>query len=957
MPRYKIEDSVTGRTALIEGDSPPTEAEVKELFANLPDADKSATLHISPDSGRKPENEDKALPLPLDVGEGETVLVHPKDRSKASLIGEPAPREQEGMLLANSPSLKSLSPAQKAKDAIHTTLYNLSKEVLPIVGAVGAPILAAPGIAATGPAAPATAALVGAGGYAAGKGLHRALFPQQSEEGLLNAFKNTGKDYAEGIGLELLGPVGGKTAEFATRNLLPKGVAAKRMFRGTDMAEFAKNRADSQAILDEFKGAKLTNGQMTNDPRILQLERDTINSPDPFLNAYEIHIKGRPNATTRLGLQRANNADAIRQRLDETIPQASSDDILYSLMTKQKGEADAVLNAAPSVTRGETGQRIVNRVRTEQAADRTIKDQLYNDIPDYDMPLTTLEKELQRIKGEGYDQATQAEVDSVVNHLQRLMNDQHTVGMGKSQAIQRTLNQRFNGSTPGAAAEYDTLKNALIQDRNLFDDAVKNGDIALHDGKLVYPSQLRDEIATAQRVTDNLKGQMEQIPPTYDFDGMRQTIMESEQVPQIVKGTLMGGVKMSDDAANQRLVEAYKRYLGKEPPRVQDNRVAALQAQIDDKLSGTSRLTNILDNVQPAETVSGPAAKANDFYRNTYAPKYKDGTVGAALERGNQSNKLNLTFEDIADRFAKSPTQAQDLIKTVGQADAAEIMAQHFKSNIKQMAADGKSHKQIQSYIANNRDVINAYGIGQEVWPMSKSVKDSRDLEKLTGLSPSAFVDNMLNTRDNGKAAAEVMARFRDNPNAKKAVQREVSEYLQGKMASTELINGEQGFKPIQDFIKRNDKALAIIYRDNPAGYRAIKAAQDLLIREGRIQKTTGTAGSQTGELIRGRMADFSRTIAGSLAAAAGASGSGAAAAATAGVSVAAGMKIYQARVNQWITKAMFDPKAARVLVDAYKGNPEATKRMMTKIRAMGYGAKAISEREPAEETTEEETE
>jgi len=35
MPKYQIEDTETGRTMVVEGDAPPSESDVQELFANV----------------------------------------------------------------------------------------------------------------------------------------------------------------------------------------------------------------------------------------------------------------------------------------------------------------------------------------------------------------------------------------------------------------------------------------------------------------------------------------------------------------------------------------------------------------------------------------------------------------------------------------------------------------------------------------------------------------------------------------------------------------------------------------------------------------------------------------------------------------------------------------------------------------------------------------------------------
>lgn len=891
MPKYQIEDTETGRKMVVEGEAPPSDDDVRELFASQ----------------------------------------SPKDA---------APAQQQ-----SGPELRSISPAQKAKDKLNTVLYKTSEAVLPLIGGVAAPLIASPGIAATGPAAPAVAAAAGAAGYAGGKALHRTLFPQN--ETLLDAFKKTGSDLQEGMAYELLGPAAAKFGSAVYRAASPKAAAGKQLLDGTDLEAFARNRQSGQDVLDTFPGAKLTPGQLSNDSRILARERQTINEPDQMFNAFMAATR-QPNAKTRIDMQKAGNVQAVRNTLDQRIP-GNFDDTLYELMGQQKS-AQSALKSAPKATIGETGERALSLIRGKQAADAAKKNQLYDAIPSYDLPMPNLQQELGRIRGQAYDLSTQRELDAIAGHIDRVLASD-IPGTQKAQAIQRSLNQRFTVSTPGAAQEFDALKTAMNADRAGFDDAVKTGDIALYNGQLVYPGKINAEKAGIEGQIAKIQAEMDNLPQGYNFDELRKAVMLDKNVPQIAKDTLIGGNNMSADQANQRVVDAYKKYIG-EPPTQLDPRISTLESQLADKQAGITRLDDVLNNIKPADEVAGPAAAANDFYKGVYSPKYKDGTVGQVLQKGNESNRLALTPEEIGRRFTQSPTQAQDLIRTVGKDEAAGVMRNWYQSEIKRIADEG-GYKQVQSFINRNRDTINAYGIGQDVWPLMKASRDTEALNKVIGMDSNGFVQSIIDRADNGKAAAEIMARVRGNKAAEQGLQRKVSEYLQEKMASSELITGEEGMKQISSQLKNYDKALKIIYRNNPGGYQAIKQAQQLLTMEQRINKVQGTPGSQTGEITKGAISTLTKILTPVIGGGAGmAAGFGAAGAA--GVTAGAALAARQVAINRYLTKAMFEPETARELIRVYKGNPESVKKAGKTITNLMYATQPVGRAQERMTQTEE---
>jgi hypothetical protein len=875
MPKYQIEDTETGRTMIVEGDAPPSDVDVQELFAN---------------------------------------------------VSEPA---------TAGPELRSLSPAKKAKDALHTLLYRTSENVLPFAGAIAAPVMSAPGIAATGPFAPATAAATGAAGYAGGKALHRTLFPR--DETLLDSFKKTGNDLTEGLYYELLGPTAGATFGKANRafGITPKAAAAKRLLDKTDVPTFEANLKASQQVLDDIPGAQLTPGSMSGDNRVLAAERQLLSQDsDSLFKQFMRSTTGAPSAKTRLDLGRAGNAKAIRGRMQQTAP-GNYDDLLYALQ-QQSDDANKALDRVGNVnvTIGGVGDDALNAVNTAKATDTATKNALYAKIPDYEIPLPNLDETVKRIRGGVYDQATQKELDSITGHIDRVLQNRQLTGMEKAQAIQRTLNQRFQGSTPGAVDEFASLKDAIAKDRATFDAKVDAGDVALFDGKLVYPGEVKQQQA-------NIAKRIEQLRSTgqgkADLDAIEQAVLSVNPAEAKVKGETPASYA-------ERITKTYNRWLndGKVQPVAGNQLPENVVKEIDDLTAKSTQLDDMLANLKPADSVTGPAQEANKFYREVYAPKYKQGTVGQVLERGNESNRLNYTPEEIGRKFLQSPTQAQDLIRAVGQDDAAAIARNWYQSEIRRMVDDGKSAKQVRSFMQRNRDVVNAYGIGQDVWPLAKAAQQREVLAKVTGMEPKALVDALLAPNDGGKSARELMARVKGNKAAEQGLQRIVMETIEQRMtAGTELIDGEMSLRQIKGQLAGYDKALKVIYRNNPGAHNVIKQAQELLIREQRINKQQAPAGLHNMEMA----GNLGKMLLPMLTTGAAGATQGMATAGTAVAVTGAALAARKHAVNRLLTKAMFEPDTARELLRFYKGDPKAKTAISVRLKDILYASQPISRR------------
>ncbi len=889
-----------------------------------------------------------------------------RENTRQDITGDPRAPKGDGITIAtfgdapravkpvDETELRSLSAEQKARDWWHTILYNTSKNTLPVAGAALADIVASPAILAAGAVNPA----LGAGaavtsntlGYAGGKALHNTLFPQRKT--LQEIVSGMGADLTEGAEMAMAGPILANGTKMLYKQFIsPEVAAAKRMLKDTDLPVFEANRRAAGEVLQDIPGSQLTIGQQTNDPRILAMERATINAPDPF-NAAVDSVARQPSANTLRQVQKAGNVSAIRGALENTIP-GSADDAINALAAQARASKQ-VLDAVPNQTIGSTGKEIVGKATAKQEIDRATKDALYADIPNYDIPLNNVRSEINRIKGMAYDGATQQEINSVVNALENITKNEKLTGVEKMQAVQRTLSQRYNGTAPGAISEFENLGAAVKADRQAFDDAVQAGDVMLHNDSLVYRSKLNDQRAALAKQADDLSTEISGLPAGYDIDALRKELMLSKDVPQIAKDTLIPSKNMSQQQAEERVVEAYRKYIG-EPVTADDPRLAGLTQRLNDRTAGISNIDNILANAQPAEELTAKAKAANDFYKNEYAPKYKNGAMGEVLQKGNQSNALNMTDEAIGQKFTQSPTQAQDLIRTVGKDEAANIMKKWYQSEVSRMSSEGVSAQQIQGFVNRNKEVLKTYGILPEVHQMATVAREYEAVSKVAGMDASKFVESYLTKQDNGKAAAQMMARLRGNPDAIKGVQRMTSEYLQKKMLSTEVLDGADGLKQMAIKLRDYNKQLDIVYANNPQGLKTIKQAQQLLVMQSRIDKVQGTPGSPTATEIKGLASGLMRTFGGTLISGGGAAGlaslkTGAGPAALVGVGAGMAYKAREYAIQRYITRAMFDPAAAKELIMAYKGSPAAREAAGKKITALMQAGVSSMRGNPREE-------
>lgn len=351
-----------------------------------------------------------------------------------------------------------------------------SPYIRPVLEGGGAALGAIAGI----PAAPETLGLSSVGGaglgYAMGKNLadtYDEALGLRNNGTLGNRLATAAGDVATGANLEMGGqiaariaaPVLGWTAGKIKQGV-PWGQKAAQVEAGSLLD--ANNAASAispevQQLMD--KGAKFTNAQQTGDLRQAMLEQ-SLTAKDPELAA-------------RLMQQEADNQAILLGRVQNALG---------------KG-------ADMPVTRNsqEIGDQIRGTLAGRATAAKNASQPLWDAIPNYEMPSTSFDDVAAALSGKPL--GTKHAEDAVAYLLNYSKDMPRTVeGM---QGLERTVNDII--SAANRSGDRNTVrilgkfKDAIGADFEALSSAASSGDIALHEGRIVRPSELKAELDALQR--------------------------------------------------------------------------------------------------------------------------------------------------------------------------------------------------------------------------------------------------------------------------------------------------------------------------------------------------------------------------------------------------------------------------------------------------------------------------
>lgn len=562
------------------------------------------------------------------------------------------PTVGDGEQYANKPSHtpgKRILPPKSVSTRIvealpsRKTVAKYARPLLEGGGAVGGAILGTP----AGPL-----------GNVAGAGLGYAMGGQVANliEGTPNTLTGAATDVSSGAMMEMGGQLAGKAITGGV-NLLREAKATGMPFSDKRNAwkaaqQFAKSQEPGTAT-----AATANAGRQT----------DT----DAVVNRLQPAVKPTPG-------QASGNykSAALEQSMSAKDP-AFAERLKYN---------DAELNkAAVNNLTGALGKpadlpavqpREVTGANTVKAIDKAMKPvlskeaEMWADVPDYHMPAENL-------TATGKELLTSSMVKSdkqLVKGIMDYATKQPKTVQGL-QDIERTIGGAISESkNPNTKRLLGKLKDAVGADFTAMGEAAESGDVALHNGQIVFPSRLRADLARVEK-------QIADTAVKPDVGAMSAALRKAGD------SSAMKMVGESPAAFEARVIKSYGKRVG-EPLTMPDPQLA--------KLTETrAQLTDTLANLQPAEDVAAKYTAAKRYSKEEKFDRFFRGAVKDVRTGGDEATGLRIPNEQVPNKFF-SPTGSQDLIKalgggTTGRTAAAEQLMPHAVEQLVSKTVDANT--------------------------------------------------------------------------------------------------------------------------------------------------------------------------------------------------------------------------------------------------------------------------
>jgi len=355
---------------------------------------------------------------------------------------------------------------------------------------------------------------------------------------------------------------------------------------------------------------------------------------------------------------------------------------------------------------------------------------------------------------------------------------------------------------------------------------------------------------------------------------------------------------------------------------------------------------NMLDDAMKQVEDLSPAAskaykKATNFYKTTYLPTYRQGTVADILQRGPRKEDTRIAMANIAKEF-NSLDGIDDFIRAVGNnTEARKAMSDYYSFDFINHAVkeDKVVHGSANRWLAHNFGKLKKLGLYDEfknIAGMQKKVDElisKKDIfnKSVAGKILESDLESMVENAFRGsknyaRTASELMGKLKGDKAAEQGLQKAFAEFFMRKPETTKTNFFQSGGETISemDFNKSVAKvttlfkqylpAIRVIYKNEPKKQKVLMDIWRAYETLGRTSKSTLAGGSDTFELFAGQVdRALSATVGG----------------------VAPGKfylfkgiremvrKFGRGNVDAFLTKAMFDPEYALVLKDIAKSGPK----------------------------------
>jgi hypothetical protein len=620
MANYTVQDTQTGKTVTFawDGEQPPTDTDMSEVFA----AARGGSAPAQKDPFTVPASETEAMRKKFVADTGTTLQ-----------------------------KVKEYIPSRK-------TIADFARPTLEGTGMIAGEMLGTPFSPVTGGASiPALGGL----GYASGAGIANLI------EGKPASFRSMVNDIDTGAKFVMGGQLAGKALSATAtgvKNLRAKGLpftdkrntvkagGALTEALETEVPLAAEANAAKQAetgkLMERVKApVSPTLAQATGSPRVAAFEQSTSSTPEMMerlkYNDAQINEAALRNVTGAIGKE------------------------------------------APPIAAGQgvqaTGVDIVDSITAARQPVKEAERAIWGEVPNYPMPTDNFTATADKLSKEPMILSAKKILFGHGGIMDYAKNTPKTVqGL---QSIERTIGSEINKAARAGDNEakraLTILKDSIRADFETMGGAAEAGDIALHNGSVVYPSKIQAELSD---VTKRLAAEADTAQGAFSVQGNQAAASYVD--------------RLTSDAAAKNVVELSKR---------------------------KAALEDIIANLQPAEDVAAKYTAAKQFSKTQNFDRFNTGAVKDVLKAGDELTGYRLPPEVVPAKFF-TPTGADDLIRAVGKDQAKQAMQPHLMEQLasKTVNADGvMAIPRAMAFIRQNRVAIQKLGMTKEVEQTIKS--------------------------------------------------------------------------------------------------------------------------------------------------------------------------------------------------------------------------------------------
>jgi hypothetical protein len=336
------------------------------------------------------------------------------------------------------------------------------------------------------------------------------------------------------------------------------------------------------------------------------------------------------------------------------------------------------------------------------------------------------------------------------------------------------------------------------------------------------------------------------------------------------------------------------------------------------------------DAISGADTGSVELKAANKFFRENYAEPYKQGTIGDILKKGPRGESTRLSPAQVTSKIwnAKNLKASDDLIKAIGKDKSSNIMRDHAAYDL--MSTPGITDQEgnvvsgrLHSWYRKNIRLLNKFGIEKDfkgVLSAQKAVDaaegaskqfETTSIKNILKADPENVIAASIKGNNAGKVAEELMSKVKGNKAAQAGLKDAFARHIikEAESASNKTISGDLLVRndTLARMFKKYDKAMRVLYREDPNKFKALKTMQKAYEISMRNVRNTAGAGPNTAEWVNmmthlGKLHHVSRT-----------------AAVIKGL-IGVAKKHGTAEVDKLVLRGLFDPEYSEALTSVFKG-------------------------------------